>query len=89
MTITIEAAWAAVDAADQLGRLHGFVLQPRVTPEYLFLTFTRGEQMCGLAIEAGTLNACADLAGVRDLIEVQAASLFRDWRKAFEAKAVS
>jgi hypothetical protein len=86
--ITIETAWAAIDAADQLGRLHGFELKPSVTPKRLFLTFMRGGRMCGLAFEAGTL-APLDLAGVRELVERQAAELFREWSKAFEPRSVS
>jgi hypothetical protein len=78
MSITFDTAWTAIAAAEELGRTRGLELDSHLTPERLRLEFRRGRNpTCELELNTALLDACADLAAVRVLVEREVAVVLR------------
>jgi hypothetical protein len=74
--MTIAEAWDVIDAAGDIGHAHGYECYPTVARCYLELDFVRGDNVFAAVITGADLNACADFAAVRELVERRVAEAF-------------
>ncbi len=74
--VTIAEAWDILDAADAIGRAHGYECYPVIRRGALEVGFFRAGRAVAVVLLLADLDACATTAARRELVERRVAEAF-------------